>query len=104
MWEAAWDSFPLKQDPQLFLATRGEDWASQGQPKGKAEIPIVTRESRRNSRKTTWLPRHALLQGIFPTRGSNPGLLHCRRILYQLSHKGSLIILIVYSILLLFSC
>ena len=26
---------------------------------------------------------------IFPTQGSNPGLLHCRQILYQLSHKGS---------------
>ena len=31
----------------------------------------------------------SLLQGIFPTQGSNPGLLHCRRILYQLSHQGS---------------
>ena len=29
------------------------------------------------------------LQGIFPTQGSKPGLLHCRQILYQLSHKGS---------------
>ena len=29
------------------------------------------------------------LQGIFPTQGENPGLLHCRPILYQLSHKGS---------------
>ena len=28
-------------------------------------------------------------RGIFPTQGSNPGLQHCRRILYQLSHKGS---------------
>ena len=37
-------------------AMRGEDWASQGQPKGKAEIPVVTSESRRNSRKTTWFP------------------------------------------------
>ena len=27
--------------------------------------------------------------GIFPTQGSNPGLPSCRRILYQLSHKGS---------------
>ena len=27
-----------------------------------------------------------LLQGIFPTQGSNPGPPHCRRILYQLSH------------------
>ena len=31
----------------------------------------------------------SLLQGIFPTQGSNPGLPHCRWILYQLSHKGS---------------
>ena len=31
----------------------------------------------------------SLLQGIFPTQGSNPGLPHCRQILYQLSHKGS---------------
>ena len=30
-----------------------------------------------------------LLQGIFPTQGSNPGLPYCRQILYQLSHKGS---------------
>ena len=28
----------------------------------------------------------SLLQGIFPTQGSSPGLSHCRRILYQLSH------------------
>ena len=35
----------------------------------------------------------SFLQGIFPTQGSNPGFLHCRRILYQLSHKGSLLIL-----------
>ena len=31
-----------------------------------------------------------LLQRIFPTQGSNPGLPHCKQILYQLSHKGSL--------------
>ena len=31
----------------------------------------------------------SLLQGIFPTQGSNPGLPHCRPILYQLSHQGS---------------
>ena len=27
--------------------------------------------------------------GIFPTQGSNPGLLHCRQIPYSLSHQGS---------------
>ena len=32
---------------------------------------------------------HALLQGIFPTQESNPGLLHSRRILYYLCHQGS---------------
>ena len=31
----------------------------------------------------------SLLQRIFSTQGFNPGLLHCRQILYQLSHKGS---------------
>ena len=31
----------------------------------------------------------SLLQRIFPTQGSNPGLSHCRPILYHLSHKGS---------------
>jgi len=30
---------------------------------------------------------HALLQGIFPTQGSNPGLSHCRQILYYLSQQ-----------------
>ena len=31
----------------------------------------------------------SLLQGVFPTQGSNPGLPHCWQILYQLRHKGS---------------
>ena len=39
--------------------------------------------------KNTGVGCHALLQGIFPTQGSNPGLPHCRWILYQLSHQGS---------------
>ena len=30
-----------------------------------------------------------LLQGIFPTWELNPGFLHCRQILYWLSHEGS---------------
>ena len=38
---------PLGLAQRKRLATPGEDWASQGQPKGKAEIPVVTRESRR---------------------------------------------------------
>ena len=34
------------------------------------------------SRQEYWSGCHALLQGIFPTQGSNPGLLHCRRIFF----------------------
>ena len=37
----------------------------------------------------TGVGSHSLLQGIFPTQGSNPSLLHCRQILYQLSHQRS---------------
>ena len=39
--------------------------------------------------KNTRVGRHALLQGIYPTKGSNPGLPHCRRILYRLSHQSA---------------
>ena len=33
----------------------------------------------------------SLLQGIFLTQGSNPGLLHCRQFLYCLSYQGNLL-------------
>ena len=36
-----------------------------------------------------WNGCHALLQGIFPTQGLNPGLPHCRHILYHLGHQGN---------------
>ena len=39
--------------------------------------------------KNTRVGCHFLLQGIFRTQGSNPGLLHCRQMLYHLSHQGS---------------
>ena len=42
-----------------------------------------------SSGKNTGVGCHFLLQGIFLTQGSNPGLLHCRQILYYLSHQGS---------------
>ena len=40
--------------------------------------------------RNTGVGCHFLLQGIFPTQGSNLGLPHCRQTLYQLSHQGSL--------------
>ena len=39
--------------------------------------------------KNTGVGCHFLLQQIFPTQGSNPGLPHCRQTLYHLSHQGS---------------
>ena len=40
--------------------------------------------------KNTGVVCHFLLQGVFQTQGSNLGLLHCRQILYCLSHQESL--------------
>ena len=48
--------------------------------------------------KNTGVDCHALLQKIFPTQGLNPGLLHCRQILYHLSHRGSPLYHIVHDI------
>ena len=39
--------------------------------------------------KNTGVRSHSLLQGIFPSQGSNPGLLHCMQILYPMSHQGN---------------
>ena len=39
--------------------------------------------------KNTGVACCSLLQGVHPTQGSNPGLPHCREILYHLSHQGS---------------
>ena len=39
--------------------------------------------------KNTGVGSHSLLQGIFSTQGWKPGLLHCRWILYHLTHQGS---------------
>ena len=53
---------------------------------------------RDSSGRNTAMDCHALLQGIFPVQGSNPGLQDCRwlnRILYQLSHQGNPIFILL---------
>ena len=42
-----------------------------------------------SSGKNTGVGCHSFLQGIFPSQGSNCSLLHCKQILYPLSHQGS---------------
>ena len=51
---------------------------------------ILTKTPWNSPGKDTGVGSHSLLQGIFPTQGSNLGLLHCRWILYYLTHSGSL--------------
>ena len=40
--------------------------------------------------KNTGVGNNSLLHGLFPTQGSNPGLPHCRQILYNLNQQRSL--------------
>ena len=53
--------------------------------------------------KNTGVGCHALLQGIFPTQGSNPGLPHCRWVLYCLNHHVCILILSHFSRVRLFA-
>ena len=46
--------------------------------------------------KNTGVGSHSLLQGIYTTQGWNQGLLHCRQILYHLSHQESLHLHFIY--------
>ena len=52
-------------------------------------IPLGSSVHQDSPGKNTGVGCHALLQGIFPTQRWNPGLLHCRWILYRLSHQGN---------------
>ena len=57
--------------------------------------------------KNTGVGCHFLLQGIFMTQGSNPGLLICRQILYSLSYQGFFtptMIVVIVTIWLPFLC
>ena len=73
----------------------GHNWATELNWTEKVKIiqlclTLATPQTVWNSPgKNTGVGSHFLLQGIFPTQGSNPGLLHCKQILYHLSHQGS---------------
>ena len=55
--------------------------------------PMVANSPRNSPGQNTGVGSLSLLQGSFPTQILNPGLLHFRQILYQLSHSGSPVIL-----------
>ena len=57
---------------------------------GTESLQADYRLSYQGSLKNTGVGTHSFLQGIFPTQRSNPGLLHCRQILYHLSNREML--------------
>ena len=105
-WVFFFFPFPcIRLSCQTHLMTVTAIWTLQ--ILGLISIPCLTSESesrsvlsnslrphglyspRNSPGQTTGVGGCSLLQGIFPTQGSKPGLLHCGRILYELSHQGS---------------
>ena len=77
----------------MLSSSRNSTQCSVGKWKSLSHVwpfaTLRTIQSMKFSRPEYWVSSLSLLQGIFPTQGLNPGLPHCRQILYQLSHKGS---------------
>ena len=67
----------------------GEKWKWKLLSRVQLFATLWTIQSMEFSRPDSGVGSLSFLQGIFPSQGLNPGLLHYRRILYQLSHKGS---------------
>ena len=84
------DGLPLPGwSPYLFFY-----WSAYQKESESESCSVMSNSLRPHELYSPWnSPGHntglPLLLGIFPTQGSNPGLPHCRWILYQLSHKGS---------------
>ena len=83
---------------RIVNPTRSTQVCLNPQPESESESHSVMSDSLRphglyspwnSPGQNTGVGSLSLLQGIFPTQGSNPGLPHCRQILYQLSPKGT---------------
>ena len=86
--------FYSKGSKERELIVRGHEGNNKRKVKVKVAHSCLTLcdpidDSSWNSQQNTGEGRLSLLQEIFPTQGSNPGLPHCRRILYHISRKGS---------------
>ena len=102
-WKIPWMEEPGR--PQsMGLQRVGHDWATS--PNKKVGLTkflkiLLSMEKKWKSPYSPWnspgqntgVGSLSLLQGIFPTQGSNPGLPHCRQILYPVEPQGSLRIL-----------
>ena len=92
----------LKKKKDLFITYIWADFLHMNQPDSKVKLKVkkvscdpVDCNPPGSSCPWNFLGQntrvdcHFLLQGIFLTQGLNPGLLHCRQILYHLSYQGS---------------
>ena len=83
--------------PGTQWAAQGAQGQKKGHPAQSSRLRVMSDSLQPHRLYSPWnspgqntgMGSLSLLQGIFPTQGSNPGVLHCRRVLYQLSHKGS---------------
>ena len=78
---------------QIKLESRGPQSKATSQSEGRLFVsdslqPHGLYSPSNSPGQNTGVGSLSLLQ-IFSTQGSNPGLPHCKRILYQLSHKGN---------------
>ena len=84
---------PMDYTVHRILQARILEWVAVPFSRGSSHNPGIEPKSLPaeppGKSKITGVGSLSLLQRIFPTQGSNPGLPHCRLILYQLSHKGS---------------
>ena len=78
-----------KQLTQLYIKIQSESQSTSGSVVFNSLRHRGLHSPWNSPGKDTGVGSLSLLQGIFPAQGSNPGLLHCRWILYMLSHKGS---------------
>ena len=94
------DCSPPGSSVHGILHARILEWVAMSSSKGSSQPRDKTQTSHIACRfftaesqgkpKNTGVGSLSLLQGIFPTQGSNPGLQHCRQILYHLSHHNLL--------------
>ena len=85
---------PLPCDGLRGWRSLGRDWAIRVESESRSVVPDSLQPHGlyglwNSPGQSTAVGILSLLHGIFPTQGSNPGLLHCRRILDQLSYQGS---------------
>ena len=80
-------SIPAMAFPVVMYGCEG--WTIKKAVKVAQSCSTLCNPSWNSPGQNTGVGSLSLLQGIFPTQGLNPGLLHCRKMLYQLSYKGS---------------